>query len=331
MSNYQKIACLFPGQGAQYPGLGKDLYEQLAVVRDTYAEASAALGYDIAALSFQAPADKINLTRYTQPVLLTHSIACWRAFHQQTNPDADRAHSLPICMAAGHSLGEYSALVCADALGFGAALQLVKKRGELMGEYGRGEMAALMLTREAASALAGRHYCGIAACNLPEQTVVGGGGADLEQLLRAMAAQFPRKRSVRLKTEGAFHTYHMIDAALKFRETLAQVEFKAPRLRVLSNFTGDFHDADLDALKSRLFLQLFNPVLWHQNLTQVYAGGADVLIEFGGGLGKGETSDSKRPNLESMVNKTRREAAHPPAYLAVINTQTLQESVAALA
>ena len=325
MPEYQKTAYLFPGQGAQYPGIGKDLYDQLEVVRATYTEASDALGYDIADLSFNAPAEKINLTRHTQPLLLTHSIACLRAFNQQTG------HSAPASMAAGHSLGEYSALVSAEALSFGQALQLVKTRGELMGEYGQGEMEALMLDLDSAAELSGRHYCGIAACNLPEQNVVGGSAEDLDALIHAMAEKYPRKRSVRLKTEGAFHTYYMVEAAVKFRETLEQAAFNQPRFGVLSNFTGGFHDTDTASIKSRLFMQLFNPVLWHKNLTQVAADGADLLIEFGGGLGKGETPAEKRPNLESIVNKTCRNAEGRPVYLPVINLQTLQQSASALA
>lgn len=325
MPDHQQPAYLFPGQGAQYPGIGKDLYDQLRVVRDTYHEASDALGYDIAGLSFTAPAGEINLTRHTQPVLLTHSIACLRAFNERTG-DSVRAS-----MAAGHSLGEYCALVSAGALAFEVALQLVKKRGELMGEYGRGEMEALMIDFDSAVELSGRHHCEIAACNLPEQNVVGGRAEDLDALIRDMAEKFPSRRSARLKTEGAFHTCYMVEAAIQFRETLAQAAFSEPRFPVLSNFTGGFHNAGVDAIKSRLFLQLFNPVLWHQNLLQVGAAGADLLIEFGGGLGKGEAPAEKRPNLEGMVKKTWRGAERRPAYLAVINAGTLESSALALA
>lgn len=332
MPTERKPAYLFPGQGAQYPGIGKDLHAQFAVVRDTYTEASDALGYDIAALSFDAPADEINRTRHTQPVLLTHSIACLRAFEQRTE------HSLTASMAAGHSLGEYSALVAAGALSFAAALRLVKRRGELMGEYGRGEMRALMLDFESAQEIAGRHYCGVAACNLPEQTVVGGAAQDLDAMLRDMAVKFPKKRSFRLQTEGAFHTYHMVEAAARFRETLAQVEFHPTNCRVLSNFTGDFHEDGAedggDSLRSRLFLQLFNPVRWHENLLCLGAADAHPLIEFGGGLGGGETAEAaeaaktKRPALEGMVKKTWGSAA---SYFPVINVRTLEDAARALA
>lgn len=318
-------ALLFPGQGSQYPGIGKDLYQQHQVVRDTYAEASEAVGYDIAKLSFQDPDNVINLTRYTQPVLLTHSIACLRAFNAGTSG------SIQPALVAGHSLGEYSALVAAGVLSFSVGLKLVKKRGELMAEFGAGEMLALMLDLESATALAQQHYCGIAACNLPQQTVVAGKPSDLDALTASMAQLFPRKRSARLKTEGAFHTYYMVEAARRFRAALEQADFAAASCSVLSNFTGGAHADNADSIRSRLFMQLINPVLWHQNLLTAAEHGATAMIEFGGGLGNGETAAEKRPNLETMVHKTFQGSATAPAYHAVINQQTLQLSVAAFA
>ncbi|MDA8015530.1 MAG: ACP S-malonyltransferase [Gammaproteobacteria bacterium] len=309
----KKTAYLFPGQGAQYAGIGGDLHEKFAVVRDTYAEAGEALGYDIAELCFRGDAAEINRTRHTQPALLTHSVACMRAF-AEARPDMSPA------LAAGHSLGEYTALVAAESLDFSAALKLVKTRGELMGEYGRGEMEALMLDAGAARELAAMHCCAISACNLPQQTVVGGRAEDLDALLADMAARHPRKRSVRLKTEGAFHTFYMVEAAVKFRETLAAAKFAPPKCAVLSNFSGDFHDAEPAAIRSRLFLQLFNPVLWHDNLLRIKEAGAELLVEFGGGIGGGESPAEKRPNLEAMAKKVCGGAE----YLPVINARTLE-------
>ncbi|XXK27587.1 ACP S-malonyltransferase [Arenicellales bacterium nBUS_45] len=122
------VLFIFPGQGSQYPGMGKDLFDAFSSVRDVYAEASDVLGYDIAALSFNDPKDQIHLTRFTQPALLTHSIACLNIFQEQlSSPIIPRA-------AAGHSLGEYSALVASGALDFASALRLVNERGRLMGE-----------------------------------------------------------------------------------------------------------------------------------------------------------------------------------------------------
>lgn len=318
------VTLLFPGQGSQYPGIGKDLHDQHAVVRDTYSEASDVLGFDMAALSFEDADDEINLTRNTQPVLLTHSTACHRLFMEMSGG------SIQGSLAAGHSLGEYSALVAAGALSFELGLRLVRRRGELMGEFGEGEMEALMIDRESATALAEQHYCGVAACNLPDQNVVGGRPGDLDALVSTMAEKFPRKRSARLKTEGAFHTYYMVEAARRFRDVLEAADFQAPAFPVLSNFTGDLHDEDLDSVRSRLFLQLFNPVLWHRNLLTAGEQGAEIMIEFGGGLGGGETAADKRPNLESIVKKTFRGVDNAPAYYPVINQKTLEETVAAL-
>ena len=315
------FAFLFPGQGAQYPGIGQDLYNQHDTVKRTYEEASDVLGYDMKALSFEDAGNEINFTRFTQPVLLTHSIACMRIM------DELMGDSVKPALAAGHSLGEYSALVCAKSLTFELALKLVKRRGELMGEYGEGEMEALMIDFESAESLAQRHYCGISACNLPDQNVVGGKPEDLSALVADMAERFPRKRSAHLKTEGAFHTYYMVTAATHFRESLESADLQSPQIDVMSNFTGGIHNTNPGSIKSRLFLQLFNPVLWHKNLQAAGESGVDLMIEFGGGLGKGETAADKRPNLESIVKKTFKGSDSPPAYMSVINAQTLEDTV----
>ncbi len=320
----QDVLFLFPGQGSQYRGIGRDLYEQEQVVRQVYQTAGEVLGYDIARLSFDDPDDTIDLTRHTQPVLLTHSIASLRALEQRLG------HELAPGAVAGHSLGEYSALVAAGALRFEDALTLVATRGRLMGTLGEGEMEALPVGIEEARTLADAHFCGIAACNMPDQTVVGGSRADLDRLATAFAEANPRKRSVRLKTEGAFHTYYMVGAAREFRAHLDAAPITPPGPRVLSNYTGGFHEDEPDAIRTRLFFQLFHPVLWHQNLVAAAAAGARRIIEFGGGIGRGEEPAEKRPNLEGIVKKTFRGSDEPPAYAAVINCQSLDAAAEAL-
>ncbi|MBW7931228.1 MAG: acyltransferase domain-containing protein [Gammaproteobacteria bacterium] len=314
----RRIMFVFPGQGSQYRGIGSDICAEFPLARDTYAEASEALGYDMARLSFEDPAGEIGLTRYTQPVLLTHGIACLRVFRQLVGKPV-----VPV-LAAGHSLGEYTALVAAGSLGFADALRLVRRRGELMGEHGEGGMLALGLDVAAARAVADRHYCQVASINLPEQTVVGGREADLEALAAEMAETHPRKRAVRLATEGAFHTYLMVEAARRFRETLDATDFAAPAMGVLSNYTASVHDAGAGAIRTRLFFQLFNPVDWVGCLATAMEQGITHLVEFGGGIGSGEGPADKRPNLESIVRKTLKGAGYEAQYAAAINSATLR-------
>lgn len=321
----RRIMFVFPGQGSQYRGMGSDLCQEFAVARDSYAEASEALGYDMAKLSFEDPAGEIGLTRYTQPALLTHGIACLRVFQELTGKPI-----VPM-LAAGHSLGEYTALVAAGSLGFADGLRLVRRRGELMGEHGEGGMLALGLDAAAARAIADRHYCQVASINLPEQTVVGGREADLETLAAEMERVNPRKRAIRLATEGAFHTYLMVEAARRFRETLDATAFAPPAAGVLSNYTAGLHDPEASAIRTRLFFQLFNPVNWVGCLATAMEQGITHLIEFGGGLGSGEGPADKRPNLESIVRKTLKGAGYEAQYGAAINSASLRTAAAEFA
>lgn len=314
----QRSIFIFPGQGSQYRGIGSDLCTEFESARRIYEEASDILGYDMAKLSHQDPQDQVNLTRYTQPVLLTHHITCLTLYRELAENPIE-----PVA-AAGHSLGEYSALVAAGSLSFADALRLVARRGELMGEFGEGEMAALTVDLETARPLADKYFCAIAGLNLPDQTVVGGAGADLDALAAEMAETMPKKRAVRLKTEGAFHTYYMVEAARRFREDLNKVEFQPPQLKVPSNYTGSFHADDADSIRSRLFFQLFHPVNWVDCMQSALDDGISLFVEFGGGIGDGEGPAEKRPNLEGMIKKFTRRAQPRPDYLPVINLETLK-------
>jgi len=320
----EKILFVFPGQGSQYPGMGGDLHHMFASVRKIYADASEALGYDIAELSFGGGGGDIHRTKFTQPVLLTHSAACMAALAECCGKFFT-AHC-----AAGHSLGEYTALVAAHSLDFAGAMRLVQKRGELMGEHGEGEMTALPLDVESARALADKYFCAVAGCNLADQTVVGGRAEDLEALERGMRELYPKKRFARLKTEGAFHTHYMVKAAREFRAALAAADLQPPEIEVLSNYTGGFHGGDAGIIKSRLFFQLFHPVQWHANLQTAAAAGVTRIVEFGGGIGSGETPAEKRPNLEGIIKKAFRRSENPPAYHAVINLETAHTTAEAL-
>ena len=312
---------VFPGQGSQYPGMGRDICAAYPLAEKIYATASEVLGYDIKAMSFDNPDDQLNLTRFTQPALLTHHIACLETFRDLTDG------SVSAGIAAGHSLGEYSALVAAGALSFETALSLVKTRGELMGEHGEGEMTAFMLDLATIEPLAKQFNCAISACNQPMQTVVGGASDDLAALEGQVAEEHPRKRAIRLKTEGAFHTYYMDKAADLFRAALDSAPMQVPQLKVLSNYTGAFHDDDIDSIKERLYLQLKHPVMWNDNLINAFAEGIESVYEFGGGIGSGDATE-KRANLEGMIKKAARAAGSEASYSAVINRSTLDEVAA---
>lgn len=314
----RKVIYVFPGQGAQYPGIGSDLCARFESARRTYEEASDVLGYDISELSCGDPAGRINLTRYTQPVLLTHHMACLRAYREIA------AEPIPPDAAAGHSLGEYSALVAAGALSFPAALVLVKTRGELMGEFGEGEMTALPVDLETARGWSDRFFCGVGGINLPTQTVVAGAARDLDALESDFVAENPRKRPVRLKTEGAFHTYYMIESARRFRVTLESAEISAPEIGVLSNYAGGYHSADPRIIKAHLFFQLFHPVNWIGCVQSALAEGVNTFVEFGGGIGKGETPSDKRPNLEGMIKKATRGTSAEIGYIPAINVDSIE-------
>jgi [acyl-carrier-protein] S-malonyltransferase len=313
----KNILYIFPGQGSQYPGIGSDLCEEYATARSVYDQASEVLGYDIADLSFRDPDGQINLTRFTQPALLTHSIACLQVFRDLTD---DR---LKPALAAGHSLGEYSALVAAGVLTFESALRLVQQRGELMGTYGEGEMSAFPLNVEAIRPIAERHFCAIAGCNLPEQTVIGGRAEDLEKVELEILEQFERARATRLKTEGAFHTYYMVEAAQHFRKVLDGADFAASEIGVFSNCTGQVHDSDPASIRAGLYFQLFRPVLWHANMQAAFEKGIDLVFEFGGGIGPADEPAGKRPNLQGMIKRILRAAKLSADYQAVINSATM--------
>ncbi len=315
-----KVIYIFPGQGSQYVGMGSDIYADYASAREVYQQASETLGFDMAELSFKDPEDKLNRTQFTQLALLTHSIACLRVFEELT----DNKVSPFVC--AGHSLGEYSSLVAAGALTFDDALQLVKKRGELMSEYGRGKMLAFPMDLDTVRSFVSSYYCGVGGCNLPQQTVVGGTEEDL-QAVAAYASEHLSKKGTLLNTEGAFHTYLMTKAAEEFRPHLEATPMVAPRVKVVSNYTGNYHADDPARIKALLFFQLFNPVKWIWGMQRVLKDDVQTIIEFGGGIGGGETPNDKRPNLAGITKKAIKSVNRYGRYIPAINSATLKQCV----
>ncbi|WKN20088.1 ACP S-malonyltransferase [Azotobacter vinelandii] len=324
------IMFVFPGQGSQYVGMGSDIHRRFSCVRDLYERASQAMGFDVAELSFQGPEERLNGTEFTQIALLTHSIACLAAFRELTG-EAWTPNVL-----AGHSLGEYSALVAAGVLAFEDALRLIRMRGRLMSEFGRGRMAAFRFDLDSIRPLAEARYCGIGGCNLPDQTVVCGFERDLEALMEDVAARFGRSRAGRyLKTEGAFHTYLMIGAAERYRPHLDAAALAAPRARVLSNYTGDYHADDPEQMRAALFFQMFHPVKWMGGLRRAIDDGVNLVVEFGGGIGRDQPGrvhapESRKPNLEGIMRKAYAASGRRGLYLPAINRATLERAARTL-
>jgi [acyl-carrier-protein] S-malonyltransferase len=276
-----KYAMLFPGQGSQAVGMLGALGAAYPVVGDTLAEASAALGWDLARLVREGPVEELNRTERTQPALLAAGVAVWRAW-QTHRPQA------PVAMA-GHSLGEYTALVAAGSLGFADALKLVELRGQLMQgavPEGQGGMVAVVGLDDAGVEKLCASYTGGLVLepvnyNAPGQVVVAGQAdalAWLEQNAKAAGARMV----VRLPVSVPSHCSLMKSAALQLSGRLTQIPFEAPGVPVLHNLDAAPHPQPV-ALRSALREQLYKPVRWAQTIQSLSAQGIQLYLECGPG------------------------------------------------
>ena len=275
------IAMVFPGQGSQSQGMQADLAEHFDVVAETYAEAGELLGYDLWALVRDGPAEKLGETVVTQPAMLTAGVAayrCWQA-----------AGGAEISQMAGHSLGEYTALVCAGAVDFPDALRVVKRRSELMQEavpVGIGAMAALLgLDDDAVVSLCDEaSTIGIAEpvnFNSPGQVVIAGHATAVKQAVE-YAKEHGARRAIILPVSVPSHSSLMREAGLSLAETLNDTAFAAPDKTVISAATG-LPYTDADNIRSTLSLQVYSPVLWVKTVQAMISEGADTIIECGPG------------------------------------------------
>ena len=276
------FAFVFPGQGSQAVGM-LDAWGDHPAVRATLAEANAALGEDIAALIQAGPKEQLDLTTNTQPVMLTAAIACYRAWLAEggARPAA----------VAGHSLGEYSALVAAGVLSLADALRLVRLRAQAMQQavpVGQGAMAAILgldaaTVREgcAQAAAASGEVVEAANFNDPKQTVISGSRAGVAkgcELLKAMGA----KRALPLAVSAPFHCALMKPAAERLRERLREVHFNTPLIPVLNNIDVAA-PVDADAIRDALYRQAFGPVRWVEVVQALRARGLTRIVECGPG------------------------------------------------
>lgn len=273
-------AGLFPGQGSQFVGMGRDLADRHAVVRDTFAEADETLGFSISALCFDGPADELKRTANAQPALLTVSTACWRLLAEEGGA----------CQAvAGHSLGEYSALVAAGALRFPDALALVRRRGELMeaaAAAAPGGMAAILglddATVEAlcAEVTAGAGLVVPANFNAPGQVVISGTS---EGIAAARAAAKSRGgKAIPLAVSGPFHSPMMLGAAESFAGVLAGVTIAVPAMPVIPNVTAE-PTRDPAVVRDALARQITGSVQWVRSVQAMQAMGVRRYLEIGPG------------------------------------------------
>jgi len=311
---------IFPGQGCQYVGIGSDIVKKYKSVSHLYELANDLLHFNVSELSFNGPEDQINLTKFTQPVLVTHQLACFYALCEELNTD------LKPSITAGHSLGEYTALVIGGSLVPEQAIRLVSKRGALMSELGTGSMMATTLTLDDANRIAREVNCSIAGINLPEQIVLAGLDGDLENAINLIQREFPKKRAIPLKTEGAFHSYLMKDAAAKFLVELQNEDFKSLSIPVMSNYSGLPHENDRESIINNLYNQLFSPVRWVDCISYALNQGISRVIEFGGGIGKGIEPSEKKPNLQAMMKKLSQHFEVETLYFSAINNDSIEET-----
>lgn len=274
------LTALFPGQGSQYVGMGKSLYETNAAARALFDRADAALGFSLTRICFEGPESELQLTRNTQPAILVHSLAAWELF---------REAGFRLNAAAGHSLGEYSALAAAGALSFEDAVRLVRRRGELMYEAGRarpGAMAAILgmdlpgveeLCREAYSV-------GIvvpANINSPGQVVISGEASGVEKAVELAPAR-GAKKAVRLPVSGAFHSPLMESAAGGLRAALEAVTLNDSEVPVVANVSARPVQKAAE-IRIALEKQLLGAVRWEQSMRWLKTNAGPVFVEVGPG------------------------------------------------
>ncbi|WP_027711701.1 ACP S-malonyltransferase [Dickeya chrysanthemi] len=276
-----KFAMVFPGQGSQSVGMLAELAEQFPLIKETFDEASSVLGYDLWQLSQHGPAEELNKTWQTQPALLTASVALWRVWQQQGGP-------LPALMA-GHSLGEYSALVCAGVMDFRQAVGLVELRGKLMQEAvpeGTGAMYAIIgLDNDAIAAACAEAAQGQVVSpvnfNSPGQVVIAGSKDAVERAGAACKAA-GAKRALPLPVSVPSHCALMEPAARKLAEALEAITFNTPNVPVVNNVDVRAESAP-EAIRSALVRQLHNPVRWTECVEYMSAQGVTSLLEVGPG------------------------------------------------
>jgi [acyl-carrier-protein] S-malonyltransferase len=275
------FAAIFPGQGSQSVGMLSELAQQYSLVQQTFAEASDALGFDLWDMVQNGPDTDLNSTHNTQPAMLSAGVAVWRIWNESGAPQ-------PAAMA-GHSLGEFTALVCSGAMDFSDAVKLVAERGRLMQEAvpeGQGAMAAILGLDDAVVI----SVCEKAAegdvvqavnFNSPGQVVIAGSAAAVDRAIQ-VAADEGAKKAIKLPVSVPSHCDLMKPAAEKLAEKLTQIEIATPSIPVIHNVDVTSH-SDADAIRNALSMQLYRPVRWVETVQKLAADGMSDMVEMGPG------------------------------------------------
>jgi [acyl-carrier-protein] S-malonyltransferase len=275
-----KVAFMFPGQASQYPGMGKELAEKYPVARAVFDEADKALGFSISKMCFEGTEDELKLTANTQPAILTVSVAAFRVLEDK---------GITADYVAGHSLGEYSALVAVGSLSFADAVKLVRKRGNYMQDAvaaGQGAMAAIMglspaVVQDVCKRAAEGEVCGPANLNSPEQTVISGNASAVKRAVE-IASQSGAKRAVILPVSAPFHSALMMPAQEKLAKDLQAIAFADLQLPLVTNVDADTIRTGEEA-RGALVRQVSMTVRWEESMRALLDEGVNTFVEVGPG------------------------------------------------
>lgn len=276
-----KIAFVFPGQGSQYVGMGKDLVAKFSYTKKFLDDANSALGFDLAKICFEGPEDELKKTEITQPAILTISAMCLEAMRSFGNVKADAV--------AGHSLGEYSALYAAGSFDFKDAVKLVNLRGQFMQKavpIGEGTMAAILgldhsVVKDICAKASVKGTVEAANINSPGQIVISGKVAGVAEAGR-LCKEAGAKRVIELQVSAPFHSSLMKPAADMLAQELNNVQIKDAAIPVVSNVTADY-TTNASSIKDLLIKQMASPVLWEDSIIKMTNDGFDTFIEVGPG------------------------------------------------
>ncbi|HEY2962949.1 MAG TPA: ACP S-malonyltransferase [Pyrinomonadaceae bacterium] len=300
----QQSAMLFPGQGSQAPGMGKELAERFPVARRVFEEADDALGFPISRLCFEGPAEELQLTENTQPAILTTSVAAFRAARENGLPAPS--------FVAGHSLGEYSALVAAGVLELSGAVKTVRARGQYMQQavsVGTGAMAAviggeLSAIEEACRQASGDQVCSVANSNSPNQVVIAGNTEAVDRAIELL--KNAAKRLIKLNVSAPFHCALMKPAQEKLAAHLERLAFNEPQMPVVTNVDATITTAPGE-LRDALLRQVSAPVRWLESMQLLLGENVQTFVEIGpgkvlSGLMRQTNRDVKCLNVEDAAS-----------------------------